>query len=89
MPYQSLLRLVYSCTYALHRIEGVTCPSGLCHCEHLHLCASMSVLLAVVRGLPAVLYPVNTPTPSPRSCVSGIGRVDKQSVHRESCPSMT
>lgn len=57
MPYQSLLRLVYSCTYALHRIEGVTCPSGLCHCEHLHLCASMSVLLAVVRGLPAVRLP--------------------------------
>lgn len=89
MPYQSLLRLVYSCTYALHRIEGVTCPSGLCHCERLNMCTSMSVLLAVVRGLPAVLYLVNTPTPLSRSCVSGKGRVDRQSVDRESCPSMT
>lgn len=35
--------------------------------------ASLSALLVEVSGQPAVLSPVNTPTPSARSCVSRLG----------------
>ena len=46
------------------------------------MCAGVSVLLVVIQGPPAALSPVNTPTPSACSCVSGLGRVDRPDKER-------
>lgn len=84
---QRLLRLIYGCQQILHRDYRVTYACGFQHSEYLYMCAGVSVLLVVIQGPPAALSPVNTPTPSVCSCVSGLGRVDRPGVSREGCSS--